>query len=72
MALLDTLLTEPFGKDVGHGSRRESDGEWEFAIVSSHGGNVQVLGNLDLHGPIGHTENGSDFSHSVGSVVEHE
>jgi len=40
MALLDTLLTEPFGKDVGHGSRRESDGEWELSIVSSHGGDV--------------------------------
>ena len=36
----DTLLTKPFGKDVGHGSRRESNGEWKFAIVSSHGGDV--------------------------------
>lgn len=40
VALLDTLFTEPFGKDVSHGSRGESDGEWESSIVSSYGGDV--------------------------------
>lgn len=72
MTLLDTLLAKPLGENVGHGSRRESNGEWEFSVVSGHGGNVQSLGNLDLDRLVWHTEDGSEFSHSVGSVVEHE
>ena len=89
MRLLNSLFGEPFGKDVGHSLRRESDGEGEFLVVARHGGNVlhvkvsrcgkglwgksyQVLGNIDLHGLVGKTEDRGNFTHTIGTVVEEE
>ena len=40
MSLLNTLLTEPLSKDVGHGLWWESDGEGEVLVVAGHGSNV--------------------------------
>lgn len=40
MRLLDALLGQPLGKNVGHGLGRESDGEGELLVVTRHGGDV--------------------------------
>ena len=40
VGLLDALFSEPLSKDVGHGLRRERDGEGEFLVVAGHGGDV--------------------------------
>lgn len=34
--LLDTLLGEPFGENVGHGLGREGNLEWELLLVLGH------------------------------------
>lgn len=43
MALLDSLFSQPFCKDVGHSLRRESDTEREFRVVSRHSGDVLLV-----------------------------
>ena len=40
VGLLDALFSEPLSKDVGHGLRRERDGEGEFLVVAGHGGDM--------------------------------
>ena len=72
MTLLDTLLAQPLGQHVVHAHRRESDRKRKFGVVPGHRGDVQVLGHLDLHGLVGHTEDGDDLPDTVGPVVEGE
>ena len=38
VGLLDTLLRDPFGEDVGHALRWISNGEGELCVVPRHGG----------------------------------
>lgn len=72
VALGDLLLGEPLGEDVIHGLSREGDGEGEVALVLGHGGDVEVLGELDLHRGRGNTQDGRDLAHTVRAVVEAE
>lgn len=72
VALGDLLLGEPLSKNVGHGLGREGDGEGEVALVLGHGGNMEVLGELDLHGGGCDAQDGRDLAHAVRAVVEAE
>ena len=73
MALVNPLLGKPFCKDVGHGLCRESYGESKVALVLSHGGDVQVVGYLDiLRGCNQFAQHRGDFAHTIRAVVEAE
>jgi hypothetical protein len=72
VTLVCALLSEGLGEHVVHGCRRESHGERPFWVVSRHRGDVEPLGNVDLHWLVGKRKDSGDLSHSVGTVVEHE
>jgi hypothetical protein len=72
VALVRILCSKGLGEYVGHGGRGKSHGEGPLGVVSGHRGDVQVFGDIDLHGLIRKGKDGGDLSHTVGSVVEHE
>ena len=73
MALLQALLTEPFGKNVIHGDGRESDREGVVRLVSGHGSDVDILGVVEIgQRGVVNSEELSYFTDTVGAVVEEE
>lgn len=67
MALLDVLFGEPFGKDVIHELRRESNGECVVRLVLCHCREVDVLGirEIWLGGSVEVSQKLGDLSHAI-------
>jgi hypothetical protein len=74
VALLDALLSQCLRKDVCHSLWLEGDIESVFGVVRGHGGEVNVLGvrEVGLGRAVDITQQLSDFSNAVGTVVEEE
>lgn len=74
MALLHILLAKPFGQNIAHVLRWESDWEWVVGLVLGHGCDVNVLGigEIGLGRAINISEKLRYFADSVGTVVEEE
>ena len=72
MALGNMLFGQPLSQNVGHGLRGEGDGEGEITLVLGHGGDMQVLGELDLHGGRSNSQDRRDLAHAIRAVVEAE
>jgi len=72
VALGNVLLSQPLGEDVAHGLGRESHGEREVTLVLGHGGDVEILGELDLHGGRSNSQDRRDLAHAIRAVVEAE
>lgn len=74
VALLNILLTEPFGQHVAHVLRREGNGESVVSLVLGHGGDVDVLGVREVGRgrAVVVSQKLGDLTNTVGAVVEEE
>lgn len=71
MTLLGTLLGQGLGEDIMHGLRGEGNVKGKVGLVPGEGGDVEVLGDVNiLHGGRGETEGLDNLTHTIGAEVE--